>query len=104
MTASPSFIKKSRHDFLSQQLYFMETSSPVYSDLSKRLEDLVGNREISTRARYPTKASKAPTKNSEGNWKIWKIAKQRRMTKETSNTTRVTTFRVPLMLFGAAKR
>ena len=24
---------------------------PVYSDLSKRLEDLVGNREISTRAR-----------------------------------------------------
>ena len=25
------------------------------------------------------------------------------MTKETSNTTRVTTFRVPLMLFGAAK-
>ena len=105
MTSSASCHKKkeSLWFYISQQLYFMETSSPWFILIYPSVWRLGRNPENINEGQVLQKQGRRPQKNSEGNWKIWKIAKQRRMTKETNNTTRVTTFRVPLMLSGAAK-
>ena len=61
------------------------------------------NFEISRSEKYAIPIIAIPIKNSDGNWKIWNTANPNKMIKATKAITKVTIFKVPLILCGAAK-